>query len=108
MNSDSKTQKGEHWVAIYFDKNRREEYFNSYGLPPAILGLEAYMDRFLMDWIYNRKTIQSLFSTVFGHYCVHFILFRGRAIPLHAVVSVFAANLTENDRCISEFIRILS
>ena len=73
INSDTCNKKGEHWVVVYFDKNRRGEYFDSYGLSPAVLGLEAYMDRFSLDWIYNRKTIQSLFSNVCGHYCVYFI-----------------------------------
>ena len=49
INSDTSDKKGEHWVAIYFDKNRRGEYFDSYGPTPAILGLKAYMDRFLLD-----------------------------------------------------------
>ena len=89
INSDTSDKKGEHWVVVYFDKNRRGEYFDSYGLPPAVLGLEAYMDRFSLDWIYNRKTIQSLFSNVCGHYCVYFILFRCRNISLHAILSVF-------------------
>ena len=75
INSDTSDKKGEHWVAVYFDKNRRGEYFDSYGLPPAVLGLEAYMDRFSLDWIYNRKTIQSLFSNVCGHYCVYLFYF---------------------------------
>ena len=92
INSDTSDKKGEHWVAVYFDKNRRGEYFDSYGLPPAILGLEAYMDRFSMNWIYNRKTIQSLFSNVCGHYCVYFILFSCRNISLHAILSVFTLN----------------
>ena len=39
-------KKGEHWVAIYFDKSEREEYFDSYGLPREMLGLEAYMNCF--------------------------------------------------------------
>ena len=73
INSDTSDKKGEHWVAVYFDKNRRGEYFDSYGLPPAVLALEAYMDHFLLDWIYNCKTIQSLFSNVCGHYCVYLI-----------------------------------
>ena len=82
-------------------------YFDSYGLPPAILGLEAYMDRFLLDWIYNHKTIQSIFSNVCGHYCVYFILFCCHDISLHAILSVFTLNLTENDRRVSDFIREL-
>ena len=61
INSDTSDKKGEHGVAVYFDKNKREESFDSYGLSPAVLGLEAYMDCFSLDWIYNRKTIQSLF-----------------------------------------------
>ena len=107
INSDTSDKKGEHWVVVYFDKNRRGEYFDSYGLPPAVLGLEAYMDRFSLDWIYNRKTIQSLFSNVCGHYCVYFILFRCRNISLHAILSVFTLNLTENDRRVFDFIREL-
>ena len=43
INFDTSDKKGEHWVVVYFDKNRKGEYFDSYGLPPAILGLEAYI-----------------------------------------------------------------
>ena len=105
INSDTSDKKGEHWVAVYFVKNRRGEYFDSYGLPPAILGLEAYMDRFSLDWIYRSKTIQSLFSNVCGHYCVYFILFRCRNISLYAILSVLILNLTENDGRVFDFIR---
>ena len=49
-------------MAVYFDKNRRGEYFDSYGLPPAVLGLEAYTDRFSLDWIYNRKRYKAYFQ----------------------------------------------
>ena len=69
-----------------------------------ILGLEAYVDRFSLDWIYNRKTIQSLFSNVCGRYCIHFILFCCRNISLHAILFVFSLDLTENDRRVFDFI----
>ena len=69
--------------------------------------LEAYMDRFSLDWIYNRKTMQSLFLNVCGHYCVYFILFHCRNISLHAIPSVFTLNLTENSRRVFDFIREL-
>lgn len=105
INSDPIDEPGEHWIAIYFDRWGRGEYFDSYGLPPAVTGLTAYMDRYsLKKWIYNRKTLQSLFSSVCGHYCVYFILFRCRGIPLHAITSSFTSNLTENDRTVSQFI----
>ena len=32
INSDPSSEPGEHWVAVYFDKHGREEYFDTYGL----------------------------------------------------------------------------
>ena len=109
INSDSSSEPGEHWVAVYFDKRGRGEYFDSYGLPPTLVGLDSYMDAYsLSGWIYNRKTLQAYLSSFCGHYCVYFILFRCRGVPLHVIVFDFTSNLTENDRSISRFIRNVS
>ena len=109
INSDPSSEPGEHWIDVYFDKRGRGEYFDSYGLAPAFVGLESYMDTHsLAGWIYNRKTLQAYFSSFCGHYCVYFILFRCRSVPLHVIVSDFTSNLTENDRSISRFIRDVS
>ena len=109
INSDPSSEPGEHWIAVYFDKCGRREYFDSYGLSPAFVGLESYMDTYsLAGWIYNCKTLQALFSNVCGHYYVYYILFCCRGVPLNAIVSDFTSNLTENDRFISLFIRELS
>ena len=109
INSDPSSKSGEHWVAVYFDKRGRGEYFDSYGLSPTWIGLDSYMDAYsLSGWIYNRKTLQAYFSSFCGHCCVYFILFRCRGVPLHAIVSDFTSNLTENDRSISRFIRNIS
>ena len=109
INSDPKDESGEHWVAIYFDQYGRGEYFDSYGSPPNVIGLDSYMDQFsLMEWIYNRKTLQALLSTVCGHYCVYFILFRCRGVPLHAIAASFTSNFTENDRYVSQIVREFS
>ena len=108
INSDPSSEPGEHWIAVYFDQRVRGEYFDSYGLAPAFVGLESYMNTYsLSGWIYNRKTLQALLSNVCGHYCVYYILFRCRSVPLHVIVSDFTSNLTENDRSISRFIREL-
>ena len=76
INSDPRSEPGEHWVAVYFDKRGRGEYFDSYGLPRTLIGLDSYMDAYsLSGWIYNRKTLQAYFSSFCGRYCVYFILF---------------------------------
>ena len=62
INSDPSSEPGEHWVAVYFDKRGRGEYFDSYGLPPTLVGLESYMDAYsLSGWIYNRKPYKRTF-----------------------------------------------
>ena len=109
INSDPSSKPGKHWVAVYFKKHHRGKYFDSYGPPPTLVRLESYMDAYsLSEWIYNRKTLKAYFSSFCGHYCVYFILFRCRCIPLHVIVSDFIPNLTENDRSISHFIRDVS
>ena len=109
INSDLSSEPGEHWVAVYFDKRSRGEYFDSCGLPPTLVGLESYINTyFLSGWIYNRKTLQAYFSSFCAHYCVYFILFCCRGAPLHVIVFDFMSNLTENDRSISRFIRDVS
>ena len=108
INSDPSNKPGEHWIAVYFDKKGRGEYFDSYGLPPHVLQLDSYMNCYSStDWIYNKKPLQALFSSVCGHYCVYFILFRCRGKSLHRIVHNFSSNLTENDRCVTRFIQSL-
>ena len=98
---------GEHWIAMYFDGNGKGEYFGSYGLSPQLHRFTDLMHRNSKRWIYNRKTLQVLFSAVCGHYCVYYILFRSRGFPMHAIISHFLSNLTQNDQKVARFIRNL-
>ena len=108
INSQPSSKPGEHWIAVYFDKHGKGEYFDSYGLPPSVNGFTTFMERNSKTWIYNDKTVQSLFSTTCGHYCVYFILYRCRGYSMRHIVSRFSSNLTENDRKVDLFIRTLS
>ena len=62
------------------------------------------MNHSFMDWMYNHKTIQSLFLNVCGYCCIYFILFRCRGIPMRSIAIVFISNLPENDRRMSQLI----
>ena len=108
ISSHPSSKPGEHWIAVYFDKHGKGEYFDSYGLPPSVNGFTTFMERNSKTWIYNDKTVQSLFSTRCGHYCVYFILYRCRGYRMRYIVSRFSSNLAENDRKVDLFIRTLS
>ena len=49
INSDQSSKPKEHWIAAYFDKRERGEYFNSYGLSPTLVGLKSYMDAYSLS-----------------------------------------------------------
>ena len=55
---------------MYFDKHAKGEYFDSYGLHPSMNGFTAFMERNSNEWVYNNKTVQSLFFATCGHYIV--------------------------------------
>jgi len=44
VNLDKMNENGSHWISIYFDKNRRGEYFDSYGLPPLFPEIISFLD----------------------------------------------------------------
>ena len=46
INSNPSSEPGEHWVAVYFDKCGRREYFDSYVLSFTLVGLKSYMDAY--------------------------------------------------------------
>ena len=49
INSDPNNEPGEHWVAVYFEKRGRGEYFDSYRLSPTLIGLKSYMDAYSLS-----------------------------------------------------------
>ena len=75
INSHPSFKPGEHWIAMYFDKHGKGEYFDSYDLRPSMNGFTAFMERNSNGWMYNNKTVQSLISTTCGHYvCILFCI----------------------------------
>ena len=108
INSHPSSKPWEQRIPVYFDKHGKGEYFDSYGLPPNVNIFTTFMERNSKTWIYNDKTVQSMFSTPCGHYCVHFISYCFRSYSMRYIVFRFSSNLTENDRKVDLSIRTLS
>jgi len=74
INSDPSSKPGEHWIAVYFDKNIKAEYFDSYGLSPDMLDFTDFMNANSISWVYNKKTLQSLFYKYVELLCVFYFI----------------------------------
>ena len=79
-NVDTSDEPGSHWVAFYFTKERKGEFFDSYGLPPSSYSgtFSSFLNNSSNDWSFNSVTLQSIDSKVCGHYYLYFALFRSR------------------------------
>ena len=98
MNTHPSHKEGEHWVAVYIDKNKKGIYFDPFGLYP----LEEEFKKFLNDncengWTYSSKIIQSIKSVNCGGYCYTFIILRSMGYPLNHIWGLFDDNTDIND-----------
>ena len=105
-NVDPSSKAGSHWVAFYFTKDKKGEFFDSYGQSP-----ELYTDIFKdvlqdnsQEWTLNRRELKSMNSRVCGQYCVFYVILRCRGNSMEAVVRRFSNNKQLNDGFVDEFV----
>ena len=100
MNIDPSTQSGSHWVSIYI-QNGKGEYFDSYGMAPPLEDFMRFLKTNTKTWTYNKQELQSLDSTVCGHYCIWFLSERARGKSMQNIVQQFSKTDTKwNDNTV--------
>ena len=105
-NVDTSDTPGSHWVAFYFTKDRKGEFFDSYGLPPSNYAgtFSSFLNNNSNGWSFNSVTLQSINSKVCGHYWLYYVLFRCRNIGMSTIVHRFSINKQRNDFLVKRFI----
>ena len=103
VNTDPRGQKGEHWLALYYDEKGVCTFFDSFGNNPNYFGLDKYIQRTSTKYEYNNMQIQSLFSNTCGYYCIYFILLKSRGYNLIDIQNLFSkTNFNMNDYLITK------
>ena len=93
LNTDTHTEKGTHWLAIYLQpKSYSAYYFDSYGLRPYLPSVCKFLKRNCLLWNYNNIQLQGLTTTLCGHYCCLFALYMDRGWTPSQFVTIFDAN----------------
>ena len=109
LNSDPSSSPGTHWLACVKAPGSVLEFFDSYGHPPSFYHFSFPSN---LSILYNHDPLQSVYSSVCGHYCIYFLYFRIfhksslKKISAHLRSSVKTRKL--RDRYISNFVNILS
>ena len=102
VNTHTKNLPGEHWIAIFIDKNRHGEIFDSLALPVCHL-LIQWMNMFTLKWNTNKRTLQHPLSSTCGAFTLYFILNRLHVANLDSVTATFDSNLAVNERILEIF-----
>jgi len=90
INNQKSTEPGEHWIAIYFDKQGNGEFFDSFGNPPNYYNLQKYLKNNCLNFDYNKKKLQSDYSLYCGYYCVLYLLLKARHLSMEKILKYFS------------------
>ena len=93
---------GQHWVCVCIDKRGKEEYFDSFGLPPFKEEIFTFLENKCSKWSYNRISIQNIASITCGNYCVLYIIYRCQSSNKKLFYSNFNENTLNNDKRIKK------
>ena len=97
-NTDPAHKVGQHWIAMYFDRNGTAEYFYSFGMPPSTYPIfEKYLNTHSTSWTYNNKQLQSIVSKFCGHYVVMYCLFKNLNFSMNSIINCFTDDTGLND-----------
>lgn len=97
VNTDSSSEPGEHWVAIYLIDGT-SEYFDPFGFPPLHHTTQKFMQEHCPNgYVYNCKTIQDYNSTQCGKFCLFFLKRRMQNQSYSHIVNLFSRDTKCND-----------
>lgn len=97
VNTDPDYKEGSHWIAIFIDKFRNGEYFDSYGLPPFVAHHKRFLRTNCKTFVFNTQEMQSLNSDVCGQYCLLYLYFRAHGRSLVDFQRIFCSDSIKND-----------
>ena len=103
VNNQKSHQPDQHWIAIYFGKNQKAEFFDSFGQNAKYYSLENYIKSRSKGFVNSNIKLQSNYSTFCGYYCVLFILLKTRGWSLQRIFRQFKSPRLTN-KLIKRFI----
>ena len=102
VNTQCHNLPGEHWIAIFIDKTKRGEVFDSFAMPPNIL-LSRWMNRFSRTWTTNVRSFQNPLSATCGAYVIYFVLKRLSVRGLNDISRSLNSHPHVNDKHVVDF-----
>lgn len=90
-NTDNANQEGTHWVAFYFPKVGKGEYFDSFGNGPINTDFIKFLQKNCSSYIKNDQRLQGDFSTYCGQFCCMYLYYRCVGKTLKQFLQLFTS-----------------
>ena len=103
INTAKRNHPGQHWIAIYIERNKTCTFFDSFGNHPSYFKLMRYITNNSNRLIFNRKVIQGLFSQNCGYYCVLFLILKSSGYSMEKISDIFYNIPEKNDQLINKY-----
>ena len=107
INTNSANLPGQHWKAIYVNKNRYGEIFDSLATPIS-LRLERWMNAIAKKGSRSHFVIQNPLSPSCGAYVLYYVLNRLSTNSLDSLLRNFTIDVIENEKFVTQFIHVMS
>lgn len=102
---------GEHWLAIYINKDGSAFFFDSFGNSPDFIRFPASIIDFLKNNStsiqYSAKQVQHFMAVTCGHHCVFFLYHMIRGRDYDDIMMLYSDDLIKNDKFVSCFVKKL-
>jgi hypothetical protein len=103
INLDPVYESGTHWIALFAKNMEQLYYFDSYALPPnKIIG--KYLENY-KKVTRNKKSYQSVFSSVCGQYCIYFIYMLSLNLSFDELIKLLD-NSINSDLFVKSFVQV--
>ena len=104
VNNQNSYESGEHWLAIFFHKNKVAEFFDSFGNSPCYYNLGNYLDSHSKRFTFNKTPLQSFTSLYCGLYCIFYLILKAKGRSLNYIINLFKTPY-QNDKLFKSLIK---
>lgn len=95
VNTSPSHIKDGHWVAIFINKNKKLEFFDSFGLSPRAYKLDNFIKNNCSSFKFNNIQFQSFLTNSCGYFCLMFLLLKCKKLNIN---TFFSKNTIKNEK----------
>lgn len=101
VNLSDSDEPGSHWTAVHIGLGELPEFFDSYGLPPALPRLDSLLGECYM---HSNVQLQSILTTTCGQHVIYYILCKSFNKDMQTIINSYPGPPLENDIFVNKVI----